>query len=148
MARFSAAVVALAALLLAGCVGPSRTDRDYREKAANAAESMVSVVETARLTVESDARGNSTARYTSLSLSEGEDDASSIAMSFEVVQPPSRDAEQLRTDLSSLFSEVSTVLGDLRIAARAGRGHELPSIAEPLPELTARLKKFMELAST
>ena len=144
---------ALAGLVLllaaAGCVGPSRTSADYREKAANAAEAMRSSVQTARLTVAANRGDKATARYTSLVLSEAEDDASSVATSFEVVQPPDLDASlDLRERVTSVFDEVTTVLGGLRIAARAGRHDELPRLAEPLPALARRLSVLMELAPT
>ncbi len=52
--RYLRGVLPCAALcgpLLIGCVSPSRTDDDYRHKAANTAESMASVVATAQLVV-------------------------------------------------------------------------------------------------
>ena len=142
------AAIAVTAVLAGACVGPSRTDADYRNKAANAAESMLSAVETARLVVETDARGSSTARYTSLVLSESEDAASSVALSFEVVQPPSRAAVALREQVTGVFDEVTSTLSDLRIAARAGRHAELPAFAEPLAGLRRALLDLTRLAPT
>ena len=147
--RRRASVLALAlALAASGCVGPSRTAADYREKAANAAESMRSAVETARLAVTADAHGSSTARYTSLVLSESEDDASSIALSFEVVQPPDEASIALREQVTTVFEAVTSTLSELRIAARAGRHAELPHLAANLDELSASLLELTELAPT
>lgn len=117
--RVVAAAVALV-LSTTACVGPSRTDADYRAKVANTAEAARASVETVRLTVEQSARGRAPSRYVGLALSEAQTDVSSIRNGFGSIQPPSSRSEQLRSEVTSLLDETSTVLASLRIAARAG----------------------------
>jgi hypothetical protein len=141
-------VLLVAAALAGGCVGPSRTDHDYRQKAANAAETARSAVETARLVVRSSAEGKAPARYVSLVLSEQEDVLSSVARSFEVVQPPSAEAASLRELVATVLEACATTVAELRIAARAGGLERLPPLAEPLPALSSALADLMGLADT
>lgn len=136
-------VVALLLLpTLAGCVGPSLTDADYRNKVANTAQSAASALRTAELAVRVAAEGRAPDRYTSGVFSEMETTVTSISTGFGSVQPPSAEVITLRSEVMTLLDQSSTVLGDLRIAARMGDVDALPAIAAPLPELARR---FTEL---
>ncbi len=141
-------LVSLAVLILAGaCVGPSRSDGDYRQKVANAAEATRSAVETARLVTRAAAEGKAPGRYSSLVLSEAEVDASSIAESFKRVQPPSRRIQHLREELSSVLDSSTSSLAALRIAAYQGDGERLSELAADLPRLSSKLARFEHLAA-
>ena len=109
---------------------------------------MRSAIETARIVAREAAEGNSPGRYTSLVLSEAEQDASSIARSFAVVQPPSERVDRLRADLSTLLDECSSTLADLRIAAYRGDNARIAELAETLPALSRRLERFVDLTVT
>ena len=136
-------------LLVSGCVGPSRTLGDYEEKAANTAEAMISVVETARLVTGEALEKRVQSRYVSLVLSESEKDGASIATAFESVQPPGgEDADQLREELTGVLADATDVLERLRIAAYRDDREALADAAGALPSLRARLKPFMELTAT
>ncbi|GAA4896274.1 hypothetical protein ACFPM3_15900 [Streptomyces coeruleoprunus] len=141
-------VLVLMLMLVAGCVGSSRTDTDYREKAANTAEAVRSSIETARLVVGAAGRGKSPGAYTSRTLSQLESAVGSVATQFGSVQPPTRDAARLREEITALLDRCRGVLGELRISARQGRLADLPRLAEPLPRLSARLRRFQELVVT
>lgn len=120
-----AAVLTVA--LAAGCVSPSRTSEDYRRKAANTAETMASVVESARLTVELALRDRAFGPYLSTAISEAEDDASATAGAFDTVQPPGDRADALRRRLDDAMEQATSALGDARIALRT------TSTTSPIP---------------
>lgn len=146
-----ASTIAWAAVLVAAgaaCVGPSRTDDDYRRKAAESAQAMASAVETARLATELAARGRAPPPYVSVVMQESESAGHSIATGFGVVQPPTDRARRLRRDALDLFGRVNAVLGELRIAAYRGELGDLPRIAEPLERLGGELRRLMEPAPT
>lgn len=115
-----AVVATLVTMLVAGCVGPSRTDGDYRAKAANTAEAASSTMAIARLTAELVAADRVLSPYASLTLSRAESDADSITTAFSVVQPPSRKADRIRARVLDALSQARAILSDLRIAARRG----------------------------
>lgn len=148
MAQPSLRATLLLLALAVACVGPSRTDDDYLEKAANTAEATRSAVQTARLVGEAASDGRASGPYSALVLSEAEDDAASVARSFSVVQPPSDQAEQLREELTTLLDEVQAVLSELRIAARQGETTEVGRLAGDLPRLAEQLERFMALTPT
>lgn len=132
--------------VMPACVGPSRTDADFRRKAANSAEAMLSSIRAARLTVE--AADRAPAPYVSLRLSESEATADSVITSFASVQPPSASADRLRSELLRQMHAASTVLAELRIAAYRGELDRLEDIAEPLSGIDRRLLRFMKIAPT
>ncbi|MBT2367279.1 hypothetical protein J7E88_18700 [Streptomyces sp. ISL-10] len=135
-------------LSLAGCMSSSRTDTDYRNKVANSAEVVRSSIETARLLVRAAKNGKSPGPYTSRTLSQLESAVDSVVTQFGSVQPPTQEASQLRDDVISLLDEVQSALSQLRIAARQGLLQDLPRMAEPLPGLSERLRRFQELVPT
>ena len=142
------ALAVLLALVASGCVGPSRTDADYRRKAANAAEAMVSIAESTRLTVEVASDGRGPGPYVSLRMREAETSADGVIASFAAVQPPSTSADRVREELLRVLEDTSSVVADLRIAAYRNELDRLPELAEPLEELVPRLEHFMEIAPT
>lgn len=137
----SLAVVAL----VGSCVGPSLSDHDYRQKAANAAEAMRSAIETARVVAGAAVKGKAPDRYASLVLSEAEVDAGSIAESFKTVQPPSQRVSQLREELTAVLDASSSTLASLRIAAYRGDEARLVEVAADLPWLSSALLRFEHL---
>ena len=138
-----AGVLCVLGVLAAGCVGPSRTDSDYARKASHAAESMISALETARLTAEAAGGGRSPAPYTSLTMSRAERDGDGIVSTFAPVQPPSERSDRVRAELLAVFEECKGVLSELRITARRGTLSELPRIASGIGPLTGELRRFV-----
>ena len=113
-------IAALAALLLAGCVSPSRTDDDYERKAANTAEAVASSVGTVLAGADAARRGNVFGPYLSRLVAEAEEDARSAQESFDVVQPPSERSDALHDHLDELLQEALDLLREARVAVRRG----------------------------
>lgn len=139
------AAAALAALLLAtACVGPSRTDADYRAKAANTAEAIASAVESARFGVDALKRGNVPAAYLSRLVAEAEEDALAAQQSFDVVQPPSDHADAIHDALDEIVADALDSLRAVRIAVRRGQASEAISYGDRLADVAQRLHDFEE----
>jgi hypothetical protein len=131
-------------LVLAACVAPVRTPKVYEAKAAKTAEEARSAVESARLFVETGARGRAFAPYLSIAIAEAEKDASGAAGAFDSMQPPDHESDQIREELDALLTEATSVISELRIAVRRGQLADLVSIARPLAELSKKLDRFLE----
>ncbi|MEU9438847.1 hypothetical protein [Streptomyces sp. NPDC048252] len=132
----------LAVVLMAGCAGSSRTDEDYRSKAANTAEAAASAVNTALIGVRAAGRDKVTGPYISTLLSEAESDLLAAQDTFESRQPPSERADAVRERLGRVLDEAADALADLRIAARRGQVRDLPATAEALPGVAERLDRL------
>lgn len=146
LAGTRAAVLALAAAaVVSGCAGPSRTDDDYRHKAANTAETLQGLIGTVQLAVDAASHHKVPAPYLSVTLAEADDDASATAGTFDSVQPPSDKADQLRDKVDTLLQNTTSILDDLRIAARRGDISALPAIAAPLKDLNDKLQSIVDL---
>lgn len=140
--RAVAAVLAL--VVVTGCASPSRTDRDYRLKAANTAESIVSAVQTARLAVRTAEAGKTFGPFLSQLLSDMESDANGIVATFESVQPPSKAADAVHDHLAALVGDAVDALRSLRVAARRGDRAALRTLADALAPLAEKLTAFEE----
>lgn len=136
------------AALAGGCVGPSRTTSDYERKVANSAESMVSAIESALLTIEVAADGRALAPYVSLRLSESEESADAVETALAAVQPPGPAVDDLRSHALTVIGDATDVLEHLRVTAYRGGLDRLPSIARELDEPLRELRDLMEIAPT
>ena len=139
-------LVAAALALVAGCAGPSRTDDDFRHKAANTAEAIQGVIGSVQIAVDAATDGKVPGPYLSVTLAEADDDASDVTDLFDSVQPPSEAADKVRSDLDSVLQDVVTTLDDLRIAVRRGDIGQLAEIAKPLDSLNDKLQPIVDLA--
>jgi hypothetical protein len=137
-----------AAVVFGACVGPSRTDRDYRRKVANTAEAVISAVESARLTADLATAGRAPAPYVALRLSESEESAAAVETGFAAVQPPNRELDDLRTETLDAVGAATEVLARLRIAAYRGELHELREIALELEGPVGRLRDLTKVATS
>ncbi|MEU1193486.1 hypothetical protein [Streptomyces sp. NPDC005859] len=138
----------IAATLTAGCAGSSRTDEDYRSKAANTAEAAASAVNTALIGVHAAGRGRVAGPYVSTLLGEAESDLLAAQDTFESRQPPSERADAVRERLGTVLQDAADALADLRIAARRGGVRDLPRKAGTLPGVAERLDRLeTELSS-
>ncbi|MDQ1711114.1 MAG: hypothetical protein QOE45_564 [Frankiaceae bacterium] len=139
-----AAFAVVAMLVTAGCVGPSRTDRDYGEKVEGTAKAVASAAQTALLGVETAERGKAYQPYLSILLRDAEDEAGWAQEALDTVQPPSGAADEMHDQVADIVSEVVDVLRELRVEVRRGHLAALPGIAAPLRDLADRLDRIAE----
>ena len=148
MRRITIAVLVLIMVfaLLVGLhpMTPARTRDDYRHKAKDTAESVLSSVQTARLVARVGSRGDAFGPYVSVMLSESEVGADGAQTSFESIQPPDRYSDLTRAHLTELIQRSSDVLSRLRISARRGELDRLEDQARPLRHLSQQLEAFID----
>ncbi|MDQ3953939.1 MAG: hypothetical protein M3285_00105, partial [Actinomycetota bacterium] len=132
----------------ASCVSPSRTMEDYERKAANSAESMISVAESTILAADLASSGNAPAPFVSLRLRESEEDAEWIITSFSAVQPPTEEADDLRNDVLRTLDEVASITTAARIKAYRAELNDLPETVAPLKRLVSDLEDLAKLGET
>jgi hypothetical protein len=141
MARALGAV--LLVLSVAGSVwwvqAPPRGPTAYRESTETTLRKLSSRSETARLWIEQFERGRVTESATAIALDEADRGATSALSQFESYDPP-RGLEPLRTEVAKLGNELTTALGDLRIAAHQDRWERAGEVADRLHTLTGQLK--------
>ena len=125
-------------------VGPARTFDDYRRKAVTTAESALSAVETARLMADTASDGNAFGPYTAAVIDEAESAASAVQGTFDSIQPPDSEADDLRDELDELLSDAVGHLADLRIEARRNELATLADVAAPLADDASALRDFIE----
>jgi hypothetical protein len=136
-------LLALGAAVLTACVGPAPSFGAYEGKAGATADSMRSVVETARLGIQVAITGKSFAPYLYEVMHYAEDDATSIQGTFDSIQPPGgASSDVLRKQLDDLLTQSVDTITDLRIAARRGDVDQLPAIGAPLGRLSEQLDRF------
>src|SRR5215217_3354623 len=131
-------------LLLGACTGPVRSSGVYESKAGQTAATAASAVQTAALAVDAAKGDKAPGRYLTQVLVEAEEDAGSAQGVFDGIQPPDRQADELRDRLDELLTEATGALADLRIAARRGELAELPELAAPLTKVAGQLHAFAE----
>jgi hypothetical protein len=140
--------VAIVALLSSGCaehmVGPARTFDDYQRKARTTAHAAQSAVETVLLLAQTAADGDAFGPYTSVSLSEQEDDMAAVQGDFGSIQPPDDRADALRDELNDILDTAMDDIAAVRIAARRGQLSDLDEVAAPLAIDSAALEHFIE----
>jgi hypothetical protein len=122
---------------------PARTADDYRRKAKDTAESVLSAVQTARLAARVGSQGDSFPPYVSVLLSESETTAAGAQGSFDRIQPPDARSHATRDRLGRMLNRANEVLSRLRITARRGDMEHLAPRAMPLGPLARRLEQFI-----
>ena len=141
-------VVGALALTLTGCiphpVSPARTFTKYEGKAVTTAESAQSAVETVILGAGAASRGNSYGPFVSVLISEQEESLSGVQGTFDSVQPPNGQSDDLRDELDELLSTALGHVADVRVAARRGQLHDLKNIAAPLVDDADALAAFID----
>jgi hypothetical protein len=138
------ALIVVGSVLLAACVSPARTTRDYEAKAADTAETVLASVRTAALVVRVAREGNAFGPYVSVTLSDSEGDAASASATFLTIQPPDSASDALRARLSAILDDAGNALSLARIAARRNRLDELAALAPTLSQLGTTLERMVE----
>jgi hypothetical protein len=138
----------VASLLLSGCfLTPAVNQGDYRNKAGNSAEAMVSIVNSAMLAVELELQGRSTATVTNDLVSSSEMDASSVITAFDSRQPPDAGSVNLMKRVDGPLQTASSDLTALRIAVREDNAAEIRSDVRALRAPLSKLNQLEELSS-
>jgi hypothetical protein len=132
---------------LVACVGPARDFATYEGKARESAAAVLSAVQTARVSVVTSTRNGAFAPYTSILLTEAEEDAGSVQETFDSIQPPDARSDALRQELDELFTRAGSTLSGLRIAARRAQLERLPDLARPLAPIARDLEAFVAARS-
>ena len=140
----AAAAAALAALLLGGCVSPSRTDGDYARKAANTAEAVSSSLNSVKLGADAARDHKVFGPYLSRLVAEAEDDALAAQQAFDAVQPPSGAADTVHDHLDTLLKDALDLLRDARLAARRGQLQAVAALSDKLSKQADALDAFEE----
>ncbi|MCU1457149.1 MAG: hypothetical protein JWL73_1241 [Actinomycetia bacterium] len=146
--RLGQFAVAALVITLAACtqiVGPARTYQDYERKAGSTAKSVLSAVQTSRLTLRLGRQDKSFAPYLSVMASESEDTGAGATATFSGIQPPDDRAEALGTRLEKTLQEASSALTDVRVRARRTQlGTPDPKLERRLAKVTRQLDAFVK----
>lgn len=144
------AVAAVAILVVAASAwyvnAPPRSPASYRERAVETAEILRSNVQSTRIWTRTLERDKALTTAAAVGFREAEEDAAKAASSFAVYAPPVG-SDALRSELSALGNEVEDALASVRIASQRSQWSRVPAAATPLPDLAARLERFMQRAS-
>ena len=132
------------ALLLTGCVSPSRTDRDYELKAGNSAKAVASSVATALLGARAAADHKAGAPYLTVLLVNAEKDALAVQSTFDSVQPPSSTADGIKDQVDELLTAATSGLSEMRTLVRRGELAALPGLAQRLRPTLDDLQTFAD----
>ncbi len=141
----STAALGVLAVATVSCVGPARTESDYRLKARGTAKSAQSVVATAELTTRVVRDHSGFANYVAELLTEAERDVDNEQSTFASIQPPDRRSDDLRDQLGPVLNDTVDTISQMRIDARRHDWRALVQTADALPALSARLEPFSNL---
>lgn len=134
--------VLLVAVPLCACVGSARGTTDYTRKAVSTTEHIRSSVRTVQLAIQAAADDDAFGPYLSRVISQAEDDASSALSSFESIQPPDEQSDELRDDVEQLSSDAIDVLAKARIASRRSDVQALTALAQNVQQAGDTLEQF------
>jgi hypothetical protein len=141
--RALGAVVAVAGLLLGGCVAPAPSTSAYQAKAAMTADAAVSETRTALVATDAYLHGGMSTAYLETLLVEAEESLGSVHDTFDSVQPPATpEADSLRDALDPLLQDAGSAVIELRIAARRDRVDDLGTTADDLAGVADELEAF------
>ena len=105
-------------VVLCGCVSSARDAGDYVSKANKTIDTVRSSVQTVLVTVDVIDGGGAYDPYLSRVIGQAEQDASSAVNSFDVVQPPTKEGDDLRSQLDDVTGDAVDLLSEARIAIR------------------------------
>ena len=138
--RRSLFAVVLAAVVTAGCVGPTLDSHEYREAAIASLERARDRVDAARLTADAAGRGRAPGPLVATTIGELEHATAYAEEAFATRQPPPG-SDAVRTDALPLLREASSLLAEVRIAAFRGDLATVGHRTDDLDELARRLEQ-------
>jgi hypothetical protein len=133
--------------LLGSCSLPALSFDDYRGKAIETAEEMISQGETAILTAELAARGRLFSPSVTVQLEEAEESAEAAASEFASVLPPDERSERLRRTVLPVLQEAADLIARMRFAARERDTGQLAELRASLEDSLPRLEDWVEPAA-
>jgi hypothetical protein len=143
----SLVLVTAAAAVTAGCVahpvGPARTFDKYEGKAVTTAQSALSAVSTVQLGADTGSNGKAFGPYLAVLTSEQEDALSGVQGTFNSIQPPNDNADQLRRELNAILSSSLDHVSAVRVAVHRGQLDTLNATAAPLAADATALRAFI-----
>lgn len=131
--------VVLAALVAAGCVGPTLDPHEYREAAVDSLEHARDRLDAARLTAEAAGRGRVPAPMVATTIGELEHAAAYVQDAFATRQPPPG-TDIVRSQTLPLLHDASSLLAEVRIAAFRGDLVAVGDRADDIGDLARRLE--------
>jgi hypothetical protein len=145
LARSLKALLIPLLLVETGCVGPARSFTTYESKAAQAADTILSSVESARLAAELSASLRAPGPYVAVLASNAEEDADSARASFDSIQPPDRSSDELRARADATFARAISTISLMRIAARREDLSTLRRLRSSLQRIIGPLDRIVNL---
>jgi hypothetical protein len=137
------AVMALV-LISVACVAPARNTSTYSSKSGQTATTVLSAVNTAHLASDLAGQHRAFVPSTAVTIAGSEESARSAQGTFDSIQPPDPESDQIRAQLDPLLARAVDLITQLRIVARRGELDRLPAIAAPLEGVAASLDRFAE----
>jgi hypothetical protein len=134
----------LAARMVPHPIGPARTSGKYSGKAVTTARAAASDVATVLLVTNAASRGRAFGPYAALVVSDAEEALSGGQGTFDSIQPPDAQSDELRDALDELLGQATDDVAQVRIAARRGSLADLAEVAEPLNADLRGLERFVE----
>jgi hypothetical protein len=142
------AVVLFLGLVATRCVphpvGPARTYGKYEGKAVTTAKSARSDVATVRLGARAGGAGRAFGPYLSVLISDVEDALNAAQSTFDSIQPPSDQGDELQQELDQLLSDALDHVRDVRMVVRRGQLADLDKQSQALDEDADKLESFTE----
>lgn len=133
-----AAGLALLAVTVTGCVGPTTTDSAVRRQARLSAEAAASEVATADLAVRTQLAGDAWWSYTDVAVTAAENAASTVEQTFVSRQPP-RTTGPLYTRTGDALGAAADLVTSMRLAVRREDASELRRLLGDVRPVLRRL---------
>src|SRR4051794_21885530 len=143
-ARSAWAPALVVALVLSACVSSSPNDADFAKKAQKTVDTVAAAVGTAQLGITALHDGDAFDPYLSVLLGEAEEDAGAARQSFDSVQPPGVDSDEVRDQVHEVTDEAIELLSEARIAIRREDYDAVLALDAPLAGVSERLKQLSE----
>ena len=135
-----AVMVALAGLLLAGCVVPAPSDSTYADKAQRSLQAAAGQTATVELVISQVLSSRAFQAFADQTVSETEDSLSSVSDQFASTQPPpSAGADAVRDRTTTLLSQASDAVATARIALRRKDRPQMAASEKQLAAVTDKL---------
>jgi hypothetical protein len=137
----------MSVFVTAGCVthaiGPARTTSTYEHKAVATAETALSSLATVLLVADVATAGKAWKPYVDVAMSEQEDALAAVEGGFASIQPPTSEADEVRTELLPLLRRTQDHVAAVRIEARRGHLDQLAAVSSPLLDDQRDLQDFI-----